>query len=170
MTELWDHWETLEKRIAEGERVIRPWEMPPWDDICSQLDWRTHLIDEHYFSKKRYGFRGVYRLIALAAEGDLKKPLALNRICGPDPTGTLYIGRSIRLSRRLNELRRAALGRGRLHSAPKMLRRFPLEFPANKLAVALLFTRGVHPSTVETDLIEAYMNSFGDAPPLNYRL
>ena len=51
-----------------------------------------------------------------------------------------------------------------------MLKRIPLlQFPPNKLAVALLFT-GLRTRSVESDLIEADMNSFGDTPPLNYKL
>ena len=38
---------------------------------------------------------GVYRLIALDAAG-AQKPAPLNRICGVDETGTLYIGRELK--------------------------------------------------------------------------
>jgi hypothetical protein len=44
-----------------------------------------------------------------------------------------------------------------------------LDYPVKKLGIALLFT-GRFTRGVERDLIHAYMNSFGDTPPLNYRL
>jgi hypothetical protein len=88
----------------------------------------------------------------------------LNRVYGQDISGTLYIGETGNLSSRLNQLRLST------HGAIRALRRIPLlNYPSNKLGVALLFT-GRDTSGVERDLIHAYMNSFGDTPPLNYKL
>jgi hypothetical protein len=160
--------------LAEGEAMlslsIR--QMPSWDDLCSKLRWEIHSIEGGYFSAKNHGFCGVYRLIALASEGDLTRPATLNRLCGPDTTGTLYIGEAGSLSNRLNQLRRSARSHRpeRSHGAIGMLRQIPLlDYPSNKLGVGLLFTV---PQTemIERHLIHAYMNSFGDTPPLNYRL
>lgn len=142
-------------------------EMPSWEDICSQLTWEFHLLDDGSFSSKHHGFCGVYRLIALEHEGDLTKPVALHRVCGLDKSGTLYIGKASDLSRRLNKMKLSGSGS---HSAISMMRQIPhFELFAKKLGIALLFTvsdaRGV-----EGDLIRAYLNSFGDTPPLNYRL
>jgi hypothetical protein len=168
-----DYWKKVDA-LAKGEAMlglsIR--QMPPWNDLCSELSWEFHTIGDGYFSAKNHGFCGVYRLIALASEGDVTKPAALNRVCGQDITGTLYIGEAGSLSDRLNQLRRSARPGSleRSHGAIGMLRQIPiLDYPSNKLAVALLFTV---PQTrmVERHLIEAYINSFGDAPPLNYRL
>jgi hypothetical protein len=51
-----------------------------------------------------------------------------------------------------------------------MLRQIALlDFPSDRLGIALLFT-GSATRGVERDLIHAYINSFGDAPPLNYRI
>lgn len=44
-----------------------------------------------------------------------------------------------------------------------------MDYPAKKLGIAIMFT-GRHTRAVESDLIHAYMNSFGDTPPHNYRL
>lgn len=169
-----DHWKRFDA-LAVGESIvmISISQMPPWNDLCSELSWETHAIDDDsHFSAKNHGFWGVYRLIALASEGDLTKPAVLNRVCGQDTTGTLYIGEATSLSNRLNQLRRSARSHRpeRSHGAVSMLRQIPiLDFPLNKLGVALLFT-GRHTTCVERDLIHAYMNSFGDSPPLNYRL
>jgi hypothetical protein len=167
------YWERVEA-LAEGEiiGVIPICQMPPWNNLCSELPWEIYSIEGGSFSAKDHGFWGVYRLIALESEGDLTMPAVLNRICGQDTTGTLYIGEAKNLSNRLNQLRRSARSHRPEHShgAIGMLRQIPiLNFPVNKLGVAFLFT-GSHTTGVERDLIHAYMNSFGDTPPLNYRL
>ena len=104
-----DHWARVDA-LAVGESIgmISISQMPPWDNLCSELPWQIYSIEGGSFSAKDHGFCGVYRLIALASEGDLKKPAVLNRICGRDMTGTLYIGEAKSLSNRLNQLRRSA--------------------------------------------------------------
>jgi hypothetical protein len=169
-----EHWGRADALAEGGDAVsvISICQMPPWNDLCSELPWKIHSIDGGSFSSKDHGVWGVYRIIALASEGDLTKPAVLNRICGQDMTGTLYIGETKSLSNRLNQLRRSARSHRpeRSHRAISMLRQIPiLDFPLNKLGVALLFT-GRDTTGVESDLIRAYMNSFGDTPPLNYRL
>lgn len=162
--ELKKTWEGIVERQNVGLIPLR--RMPPWNDICSELGWEPHLIDSGYFSKKRHGYCGVYRLVGLAAENDFRKPARLSRVCGDDPTGTLYIGETRSLNKRLNMMRLFT------HNAIQMLERLPLRglFPANKLAIALLITDCSMTSFVERNLLQAYMNSFGDTPPLNYRL
>jgi hypothetical protein len=168
-----EYWKKIDT-LAEGEALISLsiFEMPPWNDLCRELSWEFHKIGSGYFSAKNHGGCGVYRLIALASEGDPTKPAVLNRVCGQDLTGTLYIGEAKSLSNRLNQLRRSARSHRpeSSHGAIGMLRQIPiLDFPLNKLGVALLFTIQ-HTEMVERHLIHAYMNSFGDTPPLNYRL
>ena len=165
------HWEDGDK-LEEGESMVGvPLSLlPPWTDLCSKLSWKLCLVDNRDFTKKQYGHCGVYRLVALGPEGDFAKPLTLNRVCGQDITGTLYIGRAAWLNERLNGLRRSLrVHRPEYsHRAAHMLRSIPsLNALAGKLAVALLFT-GKETRSVEINLIEAYMNSFGDTPPLNY--
>jgi hypothetical protein len=156
---------------AKGASILCLPYMPPWIEVCSGLSWELHRIEGGYFSAKSHGFCGVYRLIALEAEGgNLTKPATLNRVGGQDTSGTLYIGEAKSLSNRLNQLRRSATSHEGSHGAIGMLRQIRLlDFAPNKLGIALLFT-GRDTRGVERDLIRAYMNSFGDAPPLNYRL
>jgi hypothetical protein len=166
--ELKEHWEKPIDTRKEGDFISLS-RMPPWNDICSELDWGLYLVDGGRFSRKQHGYCGVYRLIALASEGDATKPAVLNRLCGQDTTGTLYIGCARRLSDRLNQLRRSLRGREDTHGAIRMLNRIPLlDYPTDRLAIALLFTFREF-ERVEGDLLEAYMNSFGDTPPLNFR-
>ncbi len=170
--ELKEHWKAFDKlAVGQGLEAIPLNLMPPWDEICSELNWQSYLLEGGYFAQKHHGYCGVYRLVALASESELNPPATLNRVCGQDRSGTLYIGCTIRLSDRLNQLRRSLLSRyERSHSAITMLRSIPiLDFAPNKLAIALLYT-GKRPSFVESYLIKAYMNTFGDTPPLNYRL
>ena len=165
-----EYWKRAE---SEGMISLSISEMPPWNDLCSELSWEFHSIDSRHFSAKHHGGCGVYRLIALASEDDLTKPATLNRVCGQDTTGTLYIGEAGDLSTRLNKLRRSALVRSfrfeRSHGAINMLRKIPvLNYPPNKLAVALCFTDPLT-NLIEQHLIYAYINSFGEMPPLNYK-
>src|SRR5258707_11675085 len=103
--ELKEYWAKVDAlAVDDSIGVIRLSYMPPWIDICSELSWQFHRIDDGYFSAKSHGFYGVYRLIALEAEGDLTKPVALNRVGGRDTSGTLYIGEAKSLSNRLNQL------------------------------------------------------------------
>ena len=81
-------------------------EMLPWNELCSDLPWRTRRAEAGYLPEKSYGFRGVYRLFAFA--DDIRRPAVLNRLCGQDVTGTLYIGMATSLSSRLNLARRSA--------------------------------------------------------------
>jgi len=107
----------------------------------------------------------------LASEGDLTKPASLDRVCGKDTTGTLYIGHAKSLHSRLNQLRRSSSGHQSSHNAGRpMNRTLRARFPSNKLAVAILSTGATTFRMIERDLIQAYMNSFGDTPPLNYSL
>jgi hypothetical protein len=115
---------------------------------------------------------GVYRLIGLAAEYDLTARATVDRICGRDQTGTLYIGRSGtrptlqgRLGRLVNSLPKES---GFTHNAARRLRETSLlsrKFPPSKLAITWCYTND--PLTLERDLIAAYAESFGEAPPLN---
>jgi hypothetical protein len=140
--------------------------LPPWDEICSDLNWVTYRLNGGYFTAKEHGQCGVYRLVALTPDEDLKKPASFNRVCGQDTTGTLYIGEGKILHERLNALRRSR----HRHKAILSLRKIPvLDLPDKRLAIAVLFTIR-DTKYVERTLIEAYMNSFGDTPPLNYKL
>ena len=93
-------------------------------------------------------------------------------MCGEDVTGTLYIGEAGDLSLRINQMRRTARSHGseRSHGAISMLRLISrLDYPREKLGVALMST-GKLTRAIERDLLYAYINSFGEMPPLNYRL
>jgi hypothetical protein len=174
VNDLRTYWRALDD-LQAGESIMVPslWRMPRWQDICAQLNWQYSTIEGGYFGKKEYGFYGVYRLFAVMNEGGFSNPVTFNRVCGQDDTGTLYIGKAGSLSDRLNQLRRSLLRRERSHGVAEMLRCIRPNIPTQRLAVALLFTgrsfTGRSFTSVERTLIDAYINTFGDAPPLNYR-
>ncbi|HEY0801476.1 MAG TPA: hypothetical protein VGD54_11580 [Steroidobacteraceae bacterium] len=174
MSQLEERWRELDVAapgsIFQGLLIC---EMPSWEDICSKLDWEFHLPDEGYFSQQHHGRCGVYRLVALASDRDLTKPAILNRVAGQDTSGTLYIGETGNLSQRLNQIGRSGWGHRNedSHGAISILKQMAcLDYLPAKLGIALLFTTVRDTKGVESDLIRSYMNTFGDTPPLNYRL
>jgi hypothetical protein len=169
--ELEQHWKALELQGGSMDCIPRRY-LPAWNDLCSHLAWEVYRLDDGYFSKKYFGCCGVYRLVGLESESDLRKPVPLNRVCGQDISGTLYIGEAGSLNNRLNQLRRTLLRKENSHNAASVLKHMHVlksKFSPNKLAVAVMFT-GRSTRYVENNLLEAYMNSFGDTPPLNYEL
>jgi hypothetical protein len=119
---------------------------------------------------------GVYRLIGLAESG-ANIPAILDRLCGQDETGTLYIGmegQNLAVQSRLqklirsvrepngNQYNREHIG-DRLRSHPWLSQRFP----ESKLAVAWSYTVYRHAYVTEQNLRKNYFESFGDNPPLN---
>lgn len=173
-SQLEEHWR--ERQGASPGTVFHSLslrQMPPWSEICSKLGWEFHLPDDRHFTSKNHGYHGVYRLIALASERDLTGPATLNRVAGQDASGTLYIGETGNLARRLNELQRSGWGHRHedSHGAIGMLKQIGcLDFFPNKVGIALFFTTLSDTRSVERDLIRSYMSSFGDTPPLNYKL
>jgi hypothetical protein len=168
--ELKQYWEYI-GNLKSGQLIehhVGTSEMPPWDEICYELDWRVLKADDGYFDKKRFGYCGVYRLIGLATENALRIA-TIERTCGADVTGTLYLGEAGWLNERLNQLRRS-LGREDTHGASLMWRQsvaLQSKFPTNKLGIGILFTGATMHGWIERDLIRAYLNTFGDTPPLN---
>jgi hypothetical protein len=154
-----------------------PERMPPWNEVCSGLPWKPFcrpILSARLFKEQSFFYPGVYRLIGLAscrAAGDARNEVAgINRACGQDTTGTLYIGRGRPLGSRLHALRRSLRRGSPEHGAPETLRyyaRLNQNFPPNKLAIAVL--RCFKCEYAEGDLLDAYINSFGEIPPLNLR-
>lgn len=160
VSDLREYWELL--HAGKTSNVIYQWHMPEWVDICSEMDWEIYPLTGGYFSKRNHDHCGVYRLVGLSGNGDLSRPAILDRVGGKDITGTLYIGEAGRLNMRLNQLR---LGKHQASNLPTILESV---FPPEQLAIALMFTH-TFTKWIERDLINAYINSFGEAPPLNYK-
>jgi hypothetical protein len=143
--------------------------MPSWDAVCCDLNWRpfcSRILSPRFKKLSSFGYPGVYRLIGLASRGYA----TINRACGQDTNGTLYIGKGRPLSSRLDALRRS-LRRGSYdHGAPETLRyyqRLNQIFPPDELAIAVFPCSNCE--YVECDLLDVYINSFGESPPLNLK-
>jgi hypothetical protein len=164
--QLRDYWQYYDN-VVPGEvieRFVPTSQMPSWSEICHGLQWRHYRFGR--FREKNHGFCGVYRLIALA---DDRYPACIPRLGGEDTSGTLYIGEAGWLHQRLNQLRRSC-HREDSHGAGIMYRDCDLlnkRFPLEKLGIAILGTSVRMRVMIEADLIRAYLNSFGDTPPLN---
>ena len=109
---------------------------------------------------------GVYRLIALDGVTPELMPASITRACGTDATGTLYIGMATSLPGRLGVLVRTHHpdypdGRGHPKLHPPLAKRFPPE----KLAITWEYAEAANDR--ERQLMDLYINAFGDRPPLN---
>jgi hypothetical protein len=166
LKEYWEQIENLESGSSLG-RYVATSELPPWEEICSELNWQHHGIGR--FRRSHFGFPGIYRLVGLSSDGRIWDPAPISRVCREDTSGTLYIGEAGRLNQRLNQLRRS-LRREDTHGASRMWQESePLKnkFPLNKLGIGIFPTGfSMHP-LIERDMNRAYLNSFGDTPPLN---
>ncbi|MBM3527315.1 MAG: hypothetical protein FJX62_04430 [Alphaproteobacteria bacterium] len=151
----------------------------PWNDDVPGRWIGPHTLKDvgSYVSKFCEPQAGIYRLIGLDNKG---KPAALDRICGCDRTGTLYIGREgknfavrSRLSKLVRALREPRGSSGvRIyndeHNAGYRLRHHPmlsLRFPISKLALTWCYS--AESKEAERCLLDFYFWSFGDTPPLN---
>jgi hypothetical protein len=116
---------------------------------------------------------GVYRLVGLAGRCG-NSPAQLNRVCGIDETGTLYIGRTSdqrALQTRLGNLFRTMRARKGLaysgHSAAEFLRHHPILSARFPLDCAVSWSYDHYDVMAEQSLLARYVRSFEEAPPLN---
>jgi hypothetical protein len=111
---------------------------------------------------------GVYRLIGL---DDGNKPAIIQRACGSDRSGTLYIGCDYSLWRgRLPQLVRSLRTESTEHPAGARLRGNSLlaaRYPISKLALTWCYIE--QHKKAERALLHFYFRCFGDDPPLNRR-
>lgn len=147
---------------------------PHWNEDIPGVWYGPRSVKDigSYIGKYVKARGGVYRLVAMA---DVKTmtPMVINRVCGRDQTGTLYIGYAdTSVSFRLQQLMRSLRARDGFvsseHGAGKMLGRSPQlkeMFPRECLAVN--WTYHEHPYTFERNLLWHYFKCFGEIPPLN---
>ncbi len=121
---------------------------------------------------------GVYRLIALA-DVEQRTPMVINRVCGCDETGTLYIGVAartlrLRLQQLMRSLRPPAAFRFRRkpehHVGDRIRSNRLLEKMLPRECLAVTWAYEKRPWTAEEELLSQYLASFGELPPLNTML
>jgi predicted GIY-YIG superfamily endonuclease len=134
-----------EEQWSKPIRMSEAWEQE-W--------WRKVPLDKN----------GVYRLIALTDNSDLI-PAPINRVCGTDETGTIYIGSSDSLKSRLDTLVMAHNAHFKTKSRPPFSKPLSERFPDDKLAMSWEFTG--ESGQRENELLKAYVEAFGELPPLN---
>lgn len=111
---------------------------------------------------------GLYRLVALMPGAGIDAT-PLQRVCGLDPTGTLYIGSTSSLHRRISQLVRSRdTDRFKGRNYRPLPTRLAEAFPAKKLAVCWInLPECLDRFADERNLIAAYVDTFGEPPPLN---
>lgn len=111
---------------------------------------------------------GLYRLIGLT-DATVPTPAMLQRVCGPDLLGTIYIGSAGNLRPRVGALvMQHDHERFRGGGHKPLPARLAADFPPNRLAVRWRYLpQDVDRYAEERRLITAYTDSFGEPPPLN---
>jgi hypothetical protein len=157
----------------------RPDDWPHWNDGIPGA-WQPLVRPDEagsYVASFIESDCGVYRLVSLAQPG-INEPALLDRICGSDKTGTLYVGCAGShgtLQSRLGSLLRTLRARKGFaysgHKAADFLRSHPLlskRFPLDNLAVT--WSYDPHQILAEQIRLSRYVRSFGEVPPLNLKL
>jgi hypothetical protein len=161
----------------EARERFRHFDWGHWND-GPPGDWvRLHTLQQvgSYISRFVSPRPGVYRLIGLS-ESTPVTPAVIDRVCGRDQTGTLYIGCenfNFKIRGRLAQMIQSVRAREYTgnHRAGRTMKHHPLlreRFPIEKLAVTWCYDR--HAAWAEQELLKCYRRSFGELPPLNFRL
>lgn len=173
------NWPYKFKNIGGIEALARAGKVVHWNESVPG-DWvGPHTLETlgSYVSSFCSDEPGVYRLIGLDDDG---KPAVLDRMCDRDKTGTLYIGKEgrtfadrSRLTKLVRSLRPPRSGPvyNDEHDAGYRLRRHSIlsaRFPPNRVALTWCYSSS--PALAESALFETYFDSFGDVPPLNFRI
>jgi hypothetical protein len=141
----------------------RSWLTGKWSPLCRIIE---NTPGKRWSDMCRPDGPGVYRLVALDANEQGFAPAPLNRVCGIDPTGTLYIGKTTSLRKRLRTLvltndPNIPFGGGHAFMSAKPQRRFPFQLRA------VTWQRTSEVWNAEKKLFENYTTRFGELPPMN---
>lgn len=125
--------------------------------------WETTRLESGAWDQRA----GVYRLIGLEDTTGLS-PAVIQRVCGNDVTGTLYIGAAEVLRNRIGSLVQT-LRPDIFRSAPhkSLTAKLAARFPTDSLAISWEFSD--RPWDRENELLQAYVAEFGELPPHNRR-
>jgi hypothetical protein len=109
---------------------------------------------------------GVYRLVALRDDTTFV-PMPLNRVCGVDDTGTIYIGQTDKqLIERLGALVKTHRKDYRSSPHRRLSSTLAASFPSERLAFTWEYTSPPAWKR-EAELLSAYEHEFGELPPNN---
>lgn len=113
---------------------------------------------------------GIYRIIALDNNGE---PVRINRLLDVDESGTLYIGKSENLRKRISNMRRAFSPKHKSvkHIAVRRYQRIKKieeKYPVRSLVILLELTKDNQSAReLEKQELEVYEKFMGEIPPLN---
>ena len=130
-----------------------------WNEWQSFSEWQNnaHVPQTH----------GVYQVRACREKG---VPKAINRCCGVDESGLLYIGEG-QLDVRLGKLQYLGQSGSKFHH--QFIRTFEyyrLNRIADRELTEVRWAETEHCKAIEQELIDAYCKEFGDLPPGNLKL
>ena len=156
------------RRKFEAAKVYEmQWVTGNWSILYRVTD-RDETAWYHDASLREPGKRpGVYRLVALANESDLK-PRTLNRVCGQDTTGTIYLGAAANLLVRVGDL--VATHHPKFRSQKHRVLPAKLAEMLSPQLLEVCFQHvdeGLSPFDREHELMTRYYEAFGERPPLN---
>lgn len=137
-----------------------------WFELPS-LDWSKPFPVLENWPSTLKPKSGVYLLVALEQDSS---GTPIDRVCGRDFSGTLYIGKADSLEGRVCELRKTLRPEdwtSGTHGAGHLLLNTPMRgvFPIKKLATMWALTN--LPWEIEEKLLPEYVSKFGEGPPLN---
>jgi hypothetical protein len=139
------------------------WLTGTWSPLCRVIE---DIPGKRWFDLCVPDGPGVYRLIALDASKSGIVPASLDRVCGSDPTGTLYIGAAGSLQGRLGDLVKTNdptkfKGGGHRRLTMKLAECFSPQWRA------LVWEYADEPFEREGQLLRDYEGQFGERPPVN---
>jgi hypothetical protein len=125
------------------------------------------IIDTNFYEAIKDKGQGVYKIYSLDENGT---PIPLNRVLDIDNEGVLYIGTTPKrtLQERLADFKNTVLKKGSSHTAGRRYKKLPAlmaKFPT--ATIAITFQTTDQPVTLEKELLNKYMQAFGEVPPLN---
>ena len=136
------------------------WLNGEWPYVCRIM---AEDKNDAWWGKAGLEQTGVYRLFA-TRESKITMPASIARICGIDPTGTLYIGQG-KIDACLDSVVRTYRPDYSPGRHPPLSRKLAAQFSPDNLVVAWQYTECPRPR--EMELIGAYFDEFGELPPLN---
>lgn len=109
---------------------------------------------------------GVYQIWACDSNCN---PITINRFCGIDNNGLLYIGCTIKqnLRKRLNQFYSSTIKANTHAGGIKYQKRKKIKKILKKDSLWFNFIITKNPKEKETELLIKYINKFGEHPPLN---
>jgi len=123
--------------------------------------WRA--IEEIYNDVDLLREKGLYQ-IRMIDKGNV--PISIPRIKGIDPSGILYMGKSIRLRPRIEAFWRGTRSGGFYYRAYRQLRKYK-PYKEHSLQFRVMAVTESDLTAKERGMLQRYLHRFCELPPLN---